>query len=206
MFLLLCSVKAYFLFFGYCSNASINLHYLKSSVDILFVCRHWNLHRQCARPFLIHGCLSCLCLWLYDASSLCLLFKGLDISPVRYISPWPSLPSSLVVGCSWKKYSCIPVKFIFPWIHYRVYNLWPRVKESNRQYYNFCSTWSRLNLLVSLCWILMQVNSRVSSVAAFTGKSGGGREHSEICRQEEQSRGSTGHLWWLRFTSKLALN
>lgn len=103
MFLLLCSVKAYFWFFGYCNNVSNNLHCLKTSVGFLCVCRHWNLHWQCAGPFLIHGCMSCLCLWLYDASSLCLLFKGLDISPVRYISPWPSLLSSLVVGCSWKK-------------------------------------------------------------------------------------------------------
>ncbi len=73
---------------------SLSLRFFRS------LCRNGDLDWQCTGPVLITGCVCMFCHWLHDAATLCLLFKGLEISSARCRSAWPALHPSLVVGCT----------------------------------------------------------------------------------------------------------
>nr|XP_046266416.1 solute carrier family 22 member 5-like isoform X3 [Scatophagus argus] len=67
---------------------------------ICFCAGRGDLTWKCAGHVLIHGCVSEFCLWLHGAASLRLFLKGLEISAVGYLAPWPGVPPLLVVGCT----------------------------------------------------------------------------------------------------------
>lgn len=61
----------------------------------LFRCR--DFHRECTCPVLIHGDMLWICCRLHVATSLCLLFEGLEISSLGSVCPLCGLHSPLVV-------------------------------------------------------------------------------------------------------------
>lgn len=66
--------------------------------SILFLYRNRNPNWQSASPVFLVWYKSELCDWLYGPPSLCLLFKGLEISAISYVSNRPHMSFLLVVG------------------------------------------------------------------------------------------------------------
>lgn len=66
--------------------------------SILFLYRNRNLDWQSASPLFIVWYLSKLCDWLHAPPSLCILFEGLENSPISFLSNMLYEPFLLVVG------------------------------------------------------------------------------------------------------------
>lgn len=68
-----------------------------NSPFLFFAYRCGDFDRQCACPLLLHGDMLRICCRLHAATSLCLLFEGLEISSLGSVCPLCGLHSPLVV-------------------------------------------------------------------------------------------------------------